>query len=59
MTAPVDHHESSSDVKREGEVQAPEAGRDIHRPRGGIKGPLLGLGLLVLLVIVGLAATIL
>ena len=59
MTAPVDHHERSSDVKREGEVQAPEAGRDIHRPRGGIKGPLLGLGLLVLLVIVGLVATIL
>lgn len=59
MTAPVDHHDSSSDVRREGEAQAPEAGRDIHRPRGGIKGPLLGLGLLALLVIVALVSTIL
>ena len=59
MTAPVDHHDSSSDAGREGEAQAPEAGRDIHRPRGGIKGPLLGLGLLALLVIAGLVATIL
>ncbi|RDE08934.1 hypothetical protein DVH29_09295 [Pelagibacterium lacus] len=57
MVSPVDHQHSRDDVEREGEAQAPEAGRDVHRPRGGIKGPLLGLGVLALLVIVGLVAT--
>lgn len=57
MTPPVDRHSDTSDVKREGEALTPEAGRDIERPRGGIKGPLLGLALLAALVIIGLLAT--
>jgi hypothetical protein len=53
MKSTLDHHTSHSDTKREGEAQTPEAGRDIERPRGGLKGPLLALGLLAGLVIIG------
>lgn len=57
MKSPIDRNEGSV-VEREGEAQSPAAGRDMDRPRGGIKGPLLGLGLLVLLVVIGLLATL-
>lgn len=57
MAPIVDHHNSRSDTTREGKALKPEAGRDMERPRGGIKGPLLGLGVLALLVIIGLVAT--
>lgn len=53
--SPVDHHHSNSDTQRE--ALAPEAGRDIHRPRGGIKGPLLGLLFLAILLLIGVLAT--
>ena len=55
--APVDHHNSSKSTKREGEALNPAAGRDIERPRGGVKGPLLGMALLGLFVIIAIIAT--
>ncbi len=53
----VDHHTSTQDTTREGEALTPEAGRDIERPRGGPKGPLLAFLLLALLVVIGYVAS--
>ncbi len=52
----TDRHNDQRDTVREGEALAPEAGRDMHRPRGGVKGPLLALGLIVLIVLIAVWA---
>lgn len=56
MIKPVDKHESEKAVEREGEAQIPAAGRDMDRPRGGIKGILLGASILAALILIGFLA---